>query len=266
MNIEFLTATHMRGSGQPFFATIDRLNNDAFSESTDIPDEAPGQDVFWTPLTFIGQRTNKQATGLNILFADLDHEDSDLLHKVWPHLLWETSTGSAQAVWFLTHDLDLAAWSDLNQRMTYFMRADKGGWHASKLLRIPGTLNYKKSPPDRGQALSFQPQADEWSPEWLMQVLPPVHRREVDVGDYPDLPDQLEWEDHMRTIWASIDLGTRHNLMRSYQRDRSQAAIYVTNRMLAQGIGRRDIFKAIWGTAWNKFLDRPELLWSIVSN
>ena len=70
MNIEFLTATHKRSTGQAYYATIDRYNNNAFTELTDVPDEHRGHDVFWTPLTFIGQRHNRQATGLNILFAD----------------------------------------------------------------------------------------------------------------------------------------------------------------------------------------------------
>lgn len=266
MNIEFLTATHKRSTGQPYYAIIDRKHGDSFSEQTTIPDEVNGHDVFWTPLTFIGQRHNKQATGLNILFADLDHKDADLLHQCWPHLLWETSSDSTQAVWFLTHDLDLATWSELNQRMTYFMQADKGGWHASKLLRIPGTLNYKTDPPDRGQPLSFQPEADEYMPEELDQLLPPIRRSDAVIGDLPPTLTHLEWEDHLRSIWDRLELGIRTNLMQATQHDRSQATVYVTNRMLATGFSREEIYFAIQGTQWNKFLDRPALLWQIVSN
>jgi hypothetical protein len=265
MNLEYLERTQERSTGQPYYATIDRFNNDDFTELTELPDEAPGQDLFWTPLTFLGQRKNDKAMGLNILFADLDHKDSKLLHRVWPHLLWETSTGSTQAVWFLTHALPLDAWSDLNQRMTYFMKADKGGWHASKFLRIPGTLNYKKNPPDRGQPLSFQPDADEYVPEALLQSLPVVRRRDAELGDHPDRLEQLEWEDHIRKIWPKIDLGTRSNLMRTRQKDRSQAIIYTCNRLLNQGISTVDTFLALEGTNWNKFKDEPSYLWKVVN-
>ncbi len=265
MNIEYLQRTHERGNGQAYYATIDRFNNDDFTELVELPEEAPGQDLFWSPLTFMGQRQNNQAVGLNILFADLDHIDTKLLHTYWPHLLWLTSEGSTQAVWYLTHALDLVEWSDLNQRMTYHMKADKGGWHASKLLRIPGTLNWKKAPPDRGQPLSFQPDADEYSPEALFQTLPKVRRADDVLLSHPDIPSQEEWEEHMRTIWASIDLGTRSNLMRERQKDRSQATIYVCNRMLSQGVSRPDIFRALWGVKWNKWTENPAYLWKVIN-
>ena len=71
MNLEFLSATHKRSTGQAYYATIDRFNNDDFTEMTELPDEAPGQDLFWSPLKFLGQRKNDKAQGLNILFADL---------------------------------------------------------------------------------------------------------------------------------------------------------------------------------------------------
>ena len=35
----------------------------------------------------------------------------------------------------------------VNQRMTYGIGADKGGWGPTKLLRVPGTRNYKYDPP-----------------------------------------------------------------------------------------------------------------------
>ncbi len=265
MNLELIEAVHDRMSGQAYYATIDRTKNNEFAEYSLLPAELVHRDMFWAPLKYNGARKNENAVGMNILFADLDHMDTDYLHKMWPHLLWETSPGSTQAIWFLAHSLPLAVWSDLNQRMTYFMNADKGGWHASKLLRVPGSVNYKREDPYQGRVLSFQPNAEEYEPDMLRQYLPEARRAETDYGDPPAQLTHEGWKAHLRHIWDDIDLSTRANLLQANQKDRSQTLVFVCNRMLAQGISTEDIFHALEGVNWNKFADRPAYLWGLIN-
>jgi hypothetical protein len=118
----------------PFIAFIDRHKDDEFTERDwryhgsleRLLIESPGQDMFFSPLHFFGARKNPNATGLTILFADLDNWQPklDLLHKIWPHALWLTSNNNAQAIWFLSApETEYNAWADLNQRSTYSIRS-----------------------------------------------------------------------------------------------------------------------------------------------
>jgi len=273
MDTNILDWIWRNATGHPYFATIDRRAQPAFSEhqlkdGEAYPTQPAYHDYFFSPLTFIGPRKNENARDLGFLYADLDHMDGNLLHKLWPHALWQTSPGKAQAVWKLnapcaTYD----EWAGLNQRMTYFMLADKGGWAGSKLLRVPGTLNYKYDPAAQGHVLSFQPKAVPYETKWLLEALPLVKGGSVSATPFPDPPDSGEWTRLLAEHWDALSLGLRSDLTRAAVRDRSDWCIMVINRMLAQGWHRDDVFRLVWGAAWNKFRTdryRPAYLWGLI--
>src|SRR5680860_1218868 len=109
--------------------------------------QPPDRDVYWAPLGFSApERQNKTAAGFAVLFADIDDGRVVKIGGEMPSYLWRTSPGMYQAVWLLDSPIETyEEWADLNRRLTYWLEADRGGWMGSKVLRVPGSLNVKRS-------------------------------------------------------------------------------------------------------------------------
>lgn len=105
-------------------------------------------DLYFTPGVYAGDRRiagNLQAP--SVLWADLDEADprqGRMAHDLMPTIAWETSPGRYQAIWILDSPKPGAAEAgNENQRLTYALGADKSGWNAAKVLRVPGMSNHK---------------------------------------------------------------------------------------------------------------------------
>src|SRR5690606_27899998 len=66
---------------------------------------------------------------------------------------WKSSEHRYQALWELEEPLMANQLEEINRRLTYTLQADKSGWDLTQVLRIPGTMNYKYQPPERGVLL-----------------------------------------------------------------------------------------------------------------
>lgn len=120
----------------------------------ELPDPTLG-DVYFCPNLFSRPRRRK---GLVLpscwLYADLDkvkpprykgNLEMRLIGEpsLQPSIAWESSPGRYQALWHLDKHLPKIAHSQLNQKLTYALGADKGGWDLTQVLRVPGTINHK---------------------------------------------------------------------------------------------------------------------------
>lgn len=275
MRYEILHWVWDNAQGDPYMATIDRNHGDAFQEQRikpgmEIPTQrTPGQDLFFTPLTFDGPRHNTNARGLGLLFADLDHIKLDIINQIPPHLLWQTGPTTTQGIWKLNarigeHD----AWADLNQRMTYYMQADKGGWHGSKFLRVPETINYKYSPGHVGTVLHYKPQAVGYDAEALRAKMPAVEQGAHSDEERPEEPTLEEWKALVHDMWPDLSLGSRSALVQRGARDRSRFVVAIVNKLMAEGHSKEETFSLVWGASWNKWRTdrhRPDYLWDVIS-
>jgi hypothetical protein len=103
-------------------------------------------DLYWCPSLFeYNERKKEYAADERALWADLDEIDPRTLDDYPPTVAWETSPGRYQALWILNQgDIQGASWAGReNQRLTYHVGADEGGWDTTQLLRIPGWSNHK---------------------------------------------------------------------------------------------------------------------------
>jgi len=97
-------------------------------------------DIYFCPLGFKGKKRRKPLVRpVNVLWSDIDDGNP----KIKPTILWESSPGRLQGLWFLRSKLDPQDGADLNKSLTYYMDADKGGWDLTQVLRVPGTYNHK---------------------------------------------------------------------------------------------------------------------------
>jgi len=113
-----------------------------------IPDAKLG-DVYFCPNIFSRPRRSKDLMlPSKWLYADLDKVDPAEVGPKYgsilrPSIAWESSPGRYQALWELDRFLDPELHSTVNQKLTYLIGADKGGWDRTQVLRVPGTINHK---------------------------------------------------------------------------------------------------------------------------
>src|SRR5690606_22334296 len=63
--------------------------------------------------------------------------------EVFPTIYWQSSPGRYHALWKLDKVYDMESTIKLNRDLAYHVDADKGGWDATQVLRVPGTHNLK---------------------------------------------------------------------------------------------------------------------------
>lgn len=225
-----------------------------------IWDQPHNHDAYFTPLSFDGPRQNHRALEpIYTLFADLDEANPQLL-GINPSIAWETSPGMFQGVWFLSDGLSLEEFNTLNKSLTYWAGADRGGWHASKVLRIPGSVNWKRGGAE-GRVLWVTNKTI--SSSWLYRQIDIHEAGEGPLpGDCPPVPSEEDAE--LALMAGGIGLGTRHALQTSIVDDRSVHIWKVAKALKRDGVAPDDAFRMIWYQPWNKHrqMGRPQRLWA----
>lgn len=256
--------------GQP---SIEAKGPDSWQRLPGVPNAQPhGMDLYFSPLKFQGKRSNQNAVGMGVLFADLDPVDPREIEDLPPSVAWETSPGNYQAIWFLSTHWDFySEWADVNKRLTYHLGADKGGWMGSKLLRWPGSFNWK-----RKQGV-FVPHGTlvmntdrEYDFPHIRDELPSIFARRPSFDETaphpkPLPPSEQNWL--LRSYWASLSLQARSMLTRERVTDRSLHIVRTANELARCGIEPEGAFHMLWVAPWNKWrTDRymPERLWQEV--
>lgn len=254
-------------------ARIDRLRNDKFTEVLEANrptgDQYYGQDLYFSACGFnTAQRVNASWMPSSVLFADLDPVDPFTLDLA-PSVAWETSPGNWQAVWYLDRFVtNYVQWANLNKRMTYHTGADTGGWTGSKLLRVPGTANFKRAGQGSiplGQVV-IEKSGAKYNHGTLDKLLPPISveiEAKEEAQACPVPPSLYSSGRTMNACWPTITLRGRHMLTQEVN-DRSLHIVRTVNELVKGGLDKELVFFIVWGRPWNKWrTDRndPERLW-----
>lgn len=126
----------------PGLSGLDQLIESATKAS------AKGWDCYFAPAVFSKPRRLKEnVLHSNVLWADFDSGNGLPEFETPPSLLVSSSSGKYHTYWAIDSPVLLADLESHNRGLTYAFKADKSGWDANQLLRIPGTLNYKYDPP-----------------------------------------------------------------------------------------------------------------------
>jgi len=147
--IKFLRSTwgQQHSTGVAFLSTKD-WDTEAWE---DLPQQGKVilptlDDLYFCPNFFSEpRRLRKVAQPGRWLYADLDEVNPGKLPDfLEPTVAWETSPGRFQALWLLARPLRPAQLEAINQKLTYYTMADRGGWSSTKVLRVPGSYNNKR--------------------------------------------------------------------------------------------------------------------------
>jgi len=117
-------------------------------------EDLPG-DLYWCPNVFQGPHRRRELVSQGkFLYADLDAVNPEEIDEhLRPTIAWKSSEHRYQALWKLEEPLKTNQLEEINRRLTYTIQADKSGWDLTQVLRIPGTMNYKYQPPEKGELL-----------------------------------------------------------------------------------------------------------------
>jgi hypothetical protein len=283
------------GEGFVFLPSLDRTN-DRWTEGLGMSraqaverlrvqmDGSPwqpwGTDSFFSVCTFGTkfarvERTVAAANDTRLLWADLDGVDPGTLGSLAPSVAWATSKDNYQGVWFLDRVLPLQQQQNLNRLLTYTVGADKGGWAASKVLRVPRSLNFKRAHRvglewhgvQKGVVLWFRPDM-EFNPGHLEERLQsgagPVNFElaavETDAPFGHPVPRLIDPSEE-------LVLGRTARWMLSSQPDDRSHHLWKLAKVMAEdGVDSELAFQFLFHAPFNKFKARPNVLWNTIAN
>lgn len=226
-------------------------------------------DLYWCPSLFeYDQRREDVAMDEHALWADLDEVDPHTIEDYPPTVAWETSPGRFQALWLLeSGDIQGASWpGNENQRMTYHLGADLGGWDTVQLLRIPGWHNHKYEDKPQGKLLWHTGRSylsDDFSD------LPPVQGALPQGTLISVLEKEIDAIDRLQVI-GRIKLKLNHRARellaaRQASANRSDNLWYLERCLADAGCSVAEIVAVVRDSVWNKFSDRADELKTLIN-
>jgi hypothetical protein len=204
--------------------------------------------MYFCPHVFDGSRRRSDNGGhpkaTRWLHADLDEVDPRTI-ELKPTIAWETSPGRYQALWLLSEAVHESRFHDLNQRLTYYVGADKGGWSITKYLRVPGTRNLKYDSAPVVRLLWVKNHV--YSPEQFDIYLPTV------ADPVPANSERL----NSAAIVKRLDLPSNVRAMlrarKAVEGQRSERLWAITLACLEAGATDDECLCVLQDTVWNKW-------------
>lgn len=222
-----------------------------------------GVEQYFTPGVY--SRPSRKAEHLltrDRAWADLDRVDPVAVTPA-PAFVWETSPGSYQCVWLLSEAVTPERWAAISKYLTDSNGADRGGWNASKLLRVPGTVNNK---PQRAR-------------EGTQQAPRGVVRRArtslvIDASTLPvsavrrcPTPGSASTGDVMTALGVRVRGISRGHRFKANNPDGSRYLMLarIESEMFRKGYSARDIYDTLRGTVSDKWDNDHKLAEHILS-
>ena len=269
MNQEFLSKVWAFNKGQTFIPYMlnGTWHEQLSGEMQRIPD---GADIYFSVLSFSGARRKENALPGKWLWADLDEVSPyDLSNEVRPTIAWQSSPGRYQALWELSQEMAVKSLERTNQLLTYKIGADKGGWSVTKVLRIPGTKNYKYEDTPDVKLLWDDGPVHDIGKIWKYVGYIDDEGKTLDHEDNTPPPaENYVKESVIQKAYALLDpRGRRLLIAKEAWGDRSQRLWELENMLLEVGMAKEDVYITVYYTVWNKFKDRPDgdkILWNEV--
>lgn len=225
-----------------------------------LPDFAVPGDHYFSPLRYEGSRRKAFLGVPGVIFADLD--DGVDKFPLPPSVLVISSRGHGHGYWFLDQPYPVEDWEPRAKGWTLELGADPGGWDATQVLRVPGTLNNKH--PD--QPLVY---VQQFAPEriYTLDQFPEAEIiRSQPTTNYP-IPD-LETRNNILKTDSRIGLSTRYWLSVTEDElkplgkiDRSAIMWETECKLLEAGFTDLEVFDLLHFSAINKWKTVPHKLW-----
>lgn len=254
---KLLIAIWGKKSGYIFlpFKTTKKWEENSFKYPDDIPEiekflnNLPKADTYWCPIVFKENRRLKEyAQRPNVLWADLDEVNPTTLGDLTPSIAWKSSDNKYQCLWIIDHDKEGYDLESINRALTYKTDADKSGWDFTQVLRIPGTMNYKYNPPQKGKILWVKNKKFKVSK--LAEFLKEEEAEEIE-DSIEELIDGYEIPERTRDLLFADDSEVVVG-------ERSDRLWEIETSLLEAGVPVADVIKIVQLCPFNKFKGRRD--------
>lgn len=209
-------------------------------------------DKYWCPMVFTEpQRKKEYALQPSVLWADLDLVNPTTLGELEPTIAWKSSEDRYQCLWAIVEDKEGYDFEGVNKSLTYKIGADKSGWDYTQVLRIPGSMNYKYDPPQRGKFL--------WARKKYFNISEVSKTCGMSTTSTSPMPDET-----IDALVDGYDIPERTAELLACTEDevvkgeRSDRLWEIETSLLEVGVPVADVIKIIKLCAWNKFKDRRD--------
>lgn len=240
-----------------------------------ISNQPQGADLYWTPLVFVNNESRKAINAKQnqgVLYVDMDRTDISYENCFQlipePSFIWTTSNNRWQAIWLLEDTIRISTQQEVNRRLAYHLKADTGAWDAARVLRVPGSINYKRGG-EVGGIVKYEPDVvfniDDFDP--LPNVMKADNNFNSDSGGMPAVPLYNDWQLYIKKEWDNIPLEARYWITITDQQYKSHGVIdrsnlvYTLIKKLSIHYSPQEVFILLWHAPFNKFLNRPLTLW-----
>lgn len=226
------------------------FSRDEFGDIRAFIKDHRDHDIYFCPHGYNRRvRQSEEAVVPKLLWADLDESNPDdrkVFRGLKPALAIQSSPGRYAAVWYT----DKVPTEDLNRRLTYHVDADKGGWGLTKVLRYPGTKNYKYDSEPTVRVLWNDDRTLKLAK--LRDILPDEDTSESDGEDLDAAEVFAEYQ-------AKLPKWVRRALLADKitgRQDRSEMLWRLENECIEAGMTMDEAFAVIKRSVWNKFAGR----------
>jgi hypothetical protein len=219
-----------------------------FGDIQDFLDDNSDKDIYFCPHGFTQKRRlEKFAVMPTLLWADLDEANPDKV-PIKPTIAIESSPGRYVGLWMLDKPLPHKT---INQRLTYYIGADKGGWDLTQVLRVPGTTNYKyQSTPKVRLLWTDGPSYD------LSDIKKKLPKEEVEEESSQDAKQVYDKYEKMMPPWLRREILNG----KPTPGKRSEMMWKLVNGLVESGVSSDDSFILLRASPWNKFQGRDDQL------
>ncbi|WP_421360245.1 DNA-primase RepB domain-containing protein [Agrobacterium rosae] len=199
------------------------------------------------------RRKSQYALPTRFSWCDMDHSDP-LAYDPLPSLVWETSPQSYQGLWLWDRAHRATEAEIFSQSLAYRHGGDKNGWSATKMLRIPGSVNHKTQYDEpfvkiiKGDwsEISSRPRPLEGARHSTVTLLPTI---DVD-------PSKHDRHAVLKRYFKSLHPKVR-TLIRSkkaYEPDRSAQVYHMISALHEAGASPDEIGSVLWENPY--FIDK----------
>lgn len=222
-----------------------------------IADSDGGADYYFSPFQYRVSRRRDSLITPGLIVADLDRGQRGL--RLRPSVLIESSPNHYHGYWFLRNrPRSLEEWEGISRGWTQEIGADPGGWDSTQVLRVPGTLNHKYSPPELVEVVGFNPEL-----RYDMAAFP-VASVTQGVGEIftPDLTlrnnllRSLDSNALSMRYWLTV---TKEELEALGKIDRSSIMWNIERTLIELGYAEEAVFQLVWFSGVNKYKDAGRL-------
>lgn len=189
------------------------------------------------------------------LWQDLDEVDPSSLGTLKPTIAWQSSPGRYQALWRLDGLYEPKRIEAINKALAQKVKADQGSWILTKVLRVPGTTNYKY--PKKPQVKTLWSDGKTYKINNLERRLSTEPSREREL---PKKASELEYEKVYAKYRNIIPRKVRRllNSDTATKGKRSDVLWFIEHELIKVGLSHDEVYTLVKGSVWNKYRGRED--------